>query len=99
VRLIASTNICCSNCGKNVIHNSNNRTENILFNFLELKKIQIINIPKNILEKIEVKPVKWIDEVLQVALQRMPEPAEKIEEVAKNEKGKSARNSNKPLRH
>jgi len=65
----------------------------------EENKRDLADIPKNILEKIEVKPVKWIDEVLQVALQRMPEPAEKIEEVAKNEKGKSARNSNKPLRH
>lgn len=30
-------------------------------------------IPKNIKDQIEIKPVKWIDEVLQVALQHMPE--------------------------
>ncbi len=30
-------------------------------------------IPKNIKDQLEIKPVKWIDEVLQVALQHMPE--------------------------
>lgn len=30
-------------------------------------------IPKNIKDHLDIKPVKWIDEVLQVALQRMPE--------------------------
>ena len=29
------------------------------------------------MKNIDVKPVKWIDEVLQVALQHMPEPAAK----------------------
>jgi len=33
-------------------------------------------IPDNIKADLEIKPVKWIDEVLQVALQRMPEPIE-----------------------
>lgn len=31
-------------------------------------------IPKNIKQGLEIKPVKWIDEVLQLALQRTPEP-------------------------
>ncbi len=30
-------------------------------------------IPKNIKDQLEIKPVKWIDEVLQMALQHMPE--------------------------
>lgn len=34
----------------------------------------LAEIPKNIKQSLEIKPVKWIDEVLQVALQRMPEP-------------------------
>ncbi len=36
----------------------------------------LADIPKNILEKIEVRPVRWIDEVLEIALQRQPEPRE-----------------------
>jgi ATP-dependent Lon protease len=31
-------------------------------------------IPDNIKQDLDIKPVKWIDEVLQVALQRMPTP-------------------------
>lgn len=38
-------------------------------NMRDLKEI-----PKNILSDLQIKPVKWIDEVLQVALQYMPEP-------------------------
>ncbi len=34
----------------------------------------LVDIPKNIKQHLEIKPVKWIDEVLQAALQRMPEP-------------------------
>lgn len=39
-------------------------------------------IPENIKADLVIKPVKWIDEVLEVALQRMPEP---LEEEAKTE--------------
>ncbi len=35
----------------------------------------LAEIPKNIKQQIEIVPVKWIDEVLQKALQHMPEPA------------------------
>jgi len=42
----------------------------------EENKRDLADIPKNILDKIEVIPVKWIDEVLEIALQHMPEPAE-----------------------
>jgi ATP-dependent Lon protease len=31
-------------------------------------------IPENIKADLQIKPVKWIDEVLQIALERMPEP-------------------------
>ncbi len=34
----------------------------------------LVEIPKNIKQHLEIRPVKWIDEVLQAALQRMPEP-------------------------
>lgn len=34
----------------------------------------LADIPKNIKQHLDIRSVKWIDEVLQVALQRMPEP-------------------------
>ncbi len=34
----------------------------------------LAEIPQNIKESLEIKPVKWIDEVLQVALRHMPAP-------------------------
>jgi ATP-dependent Lon protease len=37
-------------------------------------KRELSEIPKNIKQDLEIKPVKWIDEVLQLALQHMPEP-------------------------
>jgi len=37
-------------------------------------KRDLKEIPDNIKADLTIKPVKWIDEVLEVALQRMPEP-------------------------
>ena len=34
----------------------------------------LTDIPKNIKQNLDIQPVRWIDEVLQVALQHMPEP-------------------------
>ena len=34
----------------------------------------LADIPQNIKDSIEIKPVKWIDEVLQIALKHMPDP-------------------------
>src|SRR5690606_8899835 len=34
----------------------------------------LAEIPKNIKDKLTIKPVKWIDEVLQVALRNLPQP-------------------------
>ncbi|HFC54347.1 MAG TPA: endopeptidase La [Gammaproteobacteria bacterium] len=31
-------------------------------------------IPANVLQELDIRPVRWIDEVLEIALQRMPEP-------------------------
>ncbi len=39
----------------------------------------LVEIPDNIKEKLTIKPVKWIDEVLQVALRNMPQPAASTE--------------------
>ena len=47
----------------------------------------LAEIPENIKRNLNIKPVHWIDEVLEVALQYMPVPVEKKEtdEQAKNE--------------
>ncbi len=34
----------------------------------------LVDIPKNVKEHLDVRPVKWIDQVLQIALQHMPTP-------------------------
>ena len=35
---------------------------------------QLVDIPKNIKQGLDIRAVRWIDEVLEVALQRAPEP-------------------------
>jgi ATP-dependent Lon protease len=44
----------------------------------------LAEIPKNVKDKLEIKPVKWIDEVLEVALQHAPVPLDD-EQVGKTE--------------
>jgi len=34
----------------------------------------LVDIPKNIKQSLDIRPVRWIDEVLEVALQHMPDP-------------------------
>jgi ATP-dependent Lon protease len=41
----------------------------------------LIDIPENIKQNLTIKPVHWIDEVLEVALQYMPIPTVKIEAI------------------
>jgi ATP-dependent Lon protease len=36
----------------------------------------LVEIPKNIKQNLDIIPVRWIDEVLQVALKEMPQPKE-----------------------
>ena len=42
-------------------------------------------LPKNITRDLNIRPVKWIDEALKIALQRVPEPNRK-KEVSKKTK-------------
>lgn len=57
----------------------------------------LVDIPKNIKQNLDIKPVRWIDEVLEVALQHMPEPLPdnageaKVSTSRKQSKGKSIR--------
>lgn len=61
----------------------------------------LAEIPKNILQKLEIHSVRWIDEVLDLALQRVPEPLEPDSEslpgadVPAVSKGKKASGSKK----
>ncbi len=43
---------------------------------------ELIEIPRNIKQNLDIKPVRWIDQVLEIALQRMPAPEAGEEEAA-----------------
>jgi ATP-dependent Lon protease len=53
----------------------------------------LAEIPKNVKDKLDIRPVKWIDEVLQVALTHQPVPLPK--ETGKAEEGKAAKGKGK----
>ena len=40
----------------------------------EENKRELVEIPKNIKQNLDIRPVRWIDEVFEIALERMPEP-------------------------
>jgi ATP-dependent Lon protease len=42
----------------------------------EENRKDLTEIPKNILERLDVRPVRWIDQVLEAALERLPEAVE-----------------------
>ena len=42
----------------------------------------LVEIPKNIKQNLDIRPVRWIEEVLEIALTRMPEPREPAVETA-----------------
>ena len=56
----------------------------------------LVDIPKSVLSQLDMRPVQWIDDVLEVALQHMPTPlkeeageAKKPASQSKSKKGKS----------
>ena len=51
----------------------------------------LADIPQNIKDSLEIKPVKWIDEVLQVALKGMPAPVDTTAEEPSRPNDKRAR--------
>ena len=52
---------------------------------------ELIEIPKNIKEKLNIVPVRWIDEVLELSLQNMPVPKPEVAELTEGKKkGKPA---------
>jgi len=65
----------------------------------EENRRDLADIPKNILECLDVKPVKWIDEVLQVALQHMPEPVSKVDDASVADEKSSVKDQGASLHH
>jgi ATP-dependent Lon protease len=64
----------------------------------------LVDIPKNIKQQLEIRPVRWIDEVLQIALKEMPVPREgkTVAQVAKEKDAKSTETVKKraaPTKH
>ena len=59
----------------------------------------LVEIPKNILNKLDIKPVRWVEEVLEYALQNLPTPLE--ESAASNRKTsiKNKKSGETLLRH
>ena len=58
----------------------------------------LADIPKNIKEKLNIIPVRWIDQVLELALQHMPVPKTDEQKIANDESGKSKDSSAKGVR-
>ena len=47
----------------------------------------LTEIPENIKENLDIRPVKWIDEVLEIALERLPEMKTSAKGKGKKAKG------------
>jgi ATP-dependent Lon protease len=50
----------------------------------------LVEIPKNIKDKLNIAPVKWIDEVFALALQHMPHPKQKEQSPPSGERDATA---------
>jgi len=55
----------------------------------EENRKDLAEIPENVKEKLDIRPVRWIDEVLEVALQHPPEPVSEDAKTEAKAKGKS----------
>ena len=55
----------------------------------EENRKDLAEIPKNVKDKLDIRPVKWIDEVLEVALQHPPVPLGSATETKTEEKAKT----------
>jgi ATP-dependent Lon protease len=59
----------------------------------EENRKDLAEIPKNVKDKLDIRPVKWIDEVLQVALTHLPVPLP--DEAGKAQEGKAVKDKEK----
>ena len=51
---------------------------------------ELVEIPKNIKQNLDIRPVRWIDEVLEVALEKMPTPSKEGKKTGELVKSKEA---------
>jgi ATP-dependent Lon protease len=63
----------------------------------EENRKDLAEIPKNVKDKLEIRPVRWIDEVLQVALTHQPTPREDTETKVTTRKSAKSKGKEKPL--
>ncbi|MDH5469364.1 MAG: endopeptidase La [Gammaproteobacteria bacterium] len=63
----------------------------------EENRKDLAEIPKNVKDKLDIRPVRWIDEVLQVALQHQPTPLEDPEGKVASRKSTKGKSKPKPL--
>ena len=63
--------------------------------------ISLAEIPDNVKNHLEIIPVKWIDKVLEVALERKPEPLSEtsVEEAVVSKQASSDVTSNPVIKH
>ena len=59
----------------------------------EENRKDLTEIPKNIRESLDIRPVRWVDQVLEAALERMPEPIDEAKAAAEA----AAATSDKPV--
>ena len=58
---------------------------------------ELSEIPANIKQNLDIRAVKWIDQVLEVALQRMPDPAPGEQDVVDAEQAAESAEAREPL--
>jgi ATP-dependent Lon protease len=63
----------------------------------EENRKDLAEIPKNVKDKLDIRPVRWIDEVLQVALKHQPTPIEDGQTKVASRKSSKAKPRSKPL--
>lgn len=49
----------------------------------------LVEIPKNIKKNLDIRPVRWIEEALEIALREMPTPIEQKGDLPEEEKTKT----------
>ncbi len=59
---------------------------------------ELVEIPKNIKQNLEIRPVRWIDEVFEVALQHMPQPGKNPDEMINKDDNTSDENGDDIIR-
>jgi ATP-dependent Lon protease len=63
----------------------------------EENRKDLAEIPKNVKDKLDIRPVRWIDEILQAALLHQPSPIEEGEGKVTTRKTTKAKSKQKPL--